>query len=62
MADSANVPEQLVDVLAPLLGLTIEPEYRPGVIANMERNVKIAQLVMEFTLPDEIEVAPVFQP
>jgi Protein of unknown function (DUF4089) len=61
MVDSSNIPI-LVDIMAPLLGLTIAPEYRSGVIANLERNMTIAQLVMEFPLPDEIEVAPVFQP
>lgn len=55
-------PAQLVDLLAQTLQLTLDPEHRPGVIANFVRTSEIAQLVMEFPLPDEIEVAPIFQP
>lgn len=52
----------LVDLMAQLLDLPIDPEHRPGVIANLERTRSIARLVMEFPLPDDIEVAPIFQP
>lgn len=53
---------QLVDHMAELLQLPIAPEYRPGVIANLERTAAIAQLVMEFPLPDDVESAAIFQP
>ncbi|MBF2001518.1 MAG: DUF4089 domain-containing protein [Synechococcales cyanobacterium C42_A2020_086] len=53
---------QLVDLMAELLQLPIAPDYRPGVIANLQRTADIAQLVMEFPLPEEIEIAPVFDP
>ncbi|MBF2048746.1 MAG: DUF4089 domain-containing protein [Leptolyngbya sp. IPPAS B-1204] len=53
---------QLVDLMAQLLQLPIDPEHRPGVIANLGRTAEIAQLVMEFPLPDEIEAAPLFEP
>jgi Protein of unknown function (DUF4089) len=66
MAESASAPpvnlEPLVDQLAHLIGLPLAPEHRPGVIANFERTTTIAQLVMEFPLGDEVEVAPIFQP
>jgi hypothetical protein len=52
----------LVDQLALMLGLPIHPDYRPGVIANLERTATIAQLVMEFPIADDIEAAPTFQP
>lgn len=55
-------PAQLVDLLAQTLQVPLDPEHRPGVVANFVRTAEIAQLVMEFPLPDEIEVAPVFQP
>lgn len=58
---SANIPE-LVDLMAVVLELPIDPDYRPGVIANLERTATIAQLVMEFPIPDNIEAAPTFQP
>lgn len=58
---SANIAE-LVDLMAVVLELPIDPDYRPGVIANLERTATIAQLVMEFPIPDNIEAAPTFQP
>jgi hypothetical protein len=72
MAESASAPpvppvellpgELLVDHLAQLLALPLAPEYRPGVIANFDRTAAIAQLVMEFPLDDEVEIAPIFHP
>jgi hypothetical protein len=52
----------LVDLMAQLLDLPLDPDYRPGVIANFERTAAIAQLVMDFPLADDIEVAPIYQP
>lgn len=52
----------LVDLLAQTLQLPLDPEHRPGVVANFVRTAEIAQLVMDFPLPDETEVAFVFQP
>jgi hypothetical protein len=62
MTDQQMTSEQLVDVLADLMGLTIASEHRPGIIANLERNAELAQLLIEFPIPDEVEIAPVFQP
>ncbi|MBN3923329.1 DUF4089 domain-containing protein [Nostoc sp. NMS4] len=45
-----------------LLDLEIRDEYRHGVVANFERINAIANLVNEFPLPEDIEVAPVFEP
>jgi hypothetical protein len=45
-----------------LLELPLHPDHRPGVIANLERTAAIAQRVLEFPIPDEIEAAPIFQP
>lgn len=59
--DSTNIAE-LVDQMANFLDLLIDPAYRPGVIANLERTATIAQLVMQFPLPDSVEAAPTFQP
>jgi Protein of unknown function (DUF4089) len=52
----------LVDLTAQLIGLELDPAHRPGVIANFEQTAAIAKLVMEFSIPNEIEVATVFQP
>jgi hypothetical protein len=62
MTDTSMDISQLVDLLAQVIQLPLDPAHRPGVIANFERTMTIAQLVMEFPLPDEIEVAPVFEP
>ncbi|WP_445627481.1 DUF4089 domain-containing protein [Nostoc sp. DSM 114167] len=52
---------EYVDLMG-LLDLKIEDEYRDGVVANFERIRAIANLVNSFALPEEIEVAPVFEP
>jgi len=52
----------LVDQMAGLMELPLQPEHRPGVVDNFARIQAIAQLVMEFPLPEEIEAAPVFEP
>jgi hypothetical protein len=51
-----------VDQSARLIGLPIPAEYRQAVIDNFERIAAIAQLVTEFPLPEDIEIAPVFEP
>ena len=54
--------EKYVDHAAAALGLTLDHEFRPGVVANFERTAAIAELVMSFELPDTVEAAPVFRP
>ena len=51
-----------VDHAAPLMGLTLTPEQRDGVIRNLATTFAVAQLVMEFPLPDDVDAAPVFHP
>ncbi|MEH2378257.1 MAG: DUF4089 domain-containing protein [Nostoc sp.] len=53
---------EYVDQMALLLDLELRNEYRDGVVANFERIRAIANLVNEFPLPEDIEVAPVFEP
>ncbi|MEH1906502.1 MAG: DUF4089 domain-containing protein [Nostoc sp.] len=53
---------EYVDQMALLLDLELRDEYRDGVVANFERIRAIANLVNEFPLPEDIEVAPVFEP
>jgi hypothetical protein len=54
--------ENYVDQMAQVLGLPLDAEFRPGVIDNVVRTMAIAQLVLEFPLPEDIEAAPTFQP
>jgi len=53
---------ELVDHIAALIELPIPPDYHAGVVENFDRIVAIAHLVTEFSLPEETEVAPVFEP
>jgi hypothetical protein len=60
-------PEELdvaayVDAAAALIGLTLDPAHRAGVIANMQRNVQMAQLVFDAPAPLDGDQAPVFVP
>lgn len=51
-----------VEQTAQLLGIKIPEEYQEGVVENMTQLSAIAQQVMEFPLPPNIEIAPVFKP
>lgn len=51
-----------VDQMSALLGLDIPADIRLSVIDNFERVIAIAQPVIEFALPDDLESASTFQP
>ncbi|OCQ97310.1 DUF4089 domain-containing protein [Nostoc sp. MBR 210] len=51
-----------VEQAALLLDLPIKDEYYEGVVVNFARIQVIAQLVNSFSLPAEVEAAPVFEP
>jgi hypothetical protein len=53
---------EFVDLMAVMVDLRLRDEYRDGVVANFERIKAIANLVNTFALPDDVEVAPVFEP
>ncbi|MBW4612880.1 MAG: DUF4089 domain-containing protein [Desmonostoc vinosum HA7617-LM4] len=61
MSEEFNVGEY-VDWMGLLLDLRLQDEYRDGVVANFERIMALANLVNEFSLPEDVEVAPVFEP
>ena len=48
--------------MAHLIELPIPTEYQDGVLDNLERIQTIAQLVLEFPLPEDIQLAPTFEP
>ncbi|WP_138503993.1 DUF4089 domain-containing protein [Nostoc sp. PA-18-2419] len=54
--------DEYIEQMALLLDLHLRDEYRDGVVANFERIKAIANLVNSFPLPEEIEVAPIFEP
>jgi hypothetical protein len=53
---------EYVKQMSLLLGLPINNEYKDGVIANFERIKSIAEVVNNFPLPEEIEIATTFEP
>ena len=50
-----------IDAAAQALGLSIAPEWKPAVRANLEVTFKLAALVSEKDLPHDAEPAPVFR-
>lgn len=54
--------ETFVRQSAALTGFTITPEQMPGVVTNIKRIVPLARLFTEFPLPDDVELASVFEP
>ena len=55
-------PAAYIEQMSEILDLPIDPEYRPGVVKNFASICAIATLVTDFPLPEDIEVAPVFEP
>jgi hypothetical protein len=62
MSERAKNHTEYVKQTATLMGLTIDPEYLPGVVNNFQSLVEISSLVTEFKLTDQIEIAPTFEP
>lgn len=62
MTDPSFTPAAYVEQAAALIGLPIPPEYHQSVVENFERIAAVAQLVLEFSLPEAIELAPKFEP
>ena len=44
-----------------LTGLEIDEAWKPAVHANLEVTMRMARLVDEFPLPDEIEPAEIYE-
>ena len=61
MTDPATIAAY-VDHAAPLVGLALTPEQRDGVIRNLAITFVVAELIMAFPLPDDVDAAPVFRP
>ena len=57
---AADPLEEYIDSVAKILGLPVEPAWKPAIKANLEVSLKLARLVDEFALPDETEPASVF--
>ncbi len=60
--DPGADPAAFVDAAATLVGLPVDPAFRPGVVANMALAMRMAALVMGRPLPVADEPAPVYLP
>jgi len=49
-----------IETAVQMLGLSIEPSWKPAIEANFTTTLRLAASFMEFPLPDEAEQAPVF--
>jgi hypothetical protein len=57
---ATNPLDDYIDAVAKALALPVEDAWKPAVRANLEVSLRLARLVDEFPLPDEIEPASVF--
>jgi hypothetical protein len=57
---AADPLDDYIDAVAKALALPVEDAWRPGVRANLDVSLRLARMVDEFTLPDDIEPASVF--
>jgi hypothetical protein len=53
--------DRAIDAGAALLGLTLDPDWREAIRANLAVTLRQADLLDGFDLPDEAEPAPVFR-
>jgi len=53
--------DAFIDASAVVLGLTIAPQWRAAVRANLAITFRLGSVLAEFELPDEAEPAPVFK-
>ena len=53
--------EAHVEHMSKALGLTIEPAWKPAIVAHVGALARAADLVFGLDLPDEIEAAPVYE-
>ena len=52
--------DDYIDAVAKALALPIEDAWKPSVRANLAVTLKLAAMVDEFSLPDEIEPASIY--
>jgi hypothetical protein len=58
--EMADPLDDFIDAVAKALALPVDEAWRPAVRANLEVSLRLARLVDEFALPDEIEPASVY--
>ncbi len=53
--------DSLIDAGTALLGIPLQPEWRPAIRQHLGISLAHAAAVMAFPLPDEADPAPVFR-
>ena len=61
MSVQLDVLDRYIEATADALDLRIEEAWKPSVRSNLEVTLKFARLVEEFTLPDELEPAEIYE-
>jgi hypothetical protein len=61
MGTDEEALDEFIDAAARTLGIPIEPQWKPGIKANLQVTLRVAAMVADFELPDEAEPAPVFE-
>jgi len=57
-----NRMDQMIDAGTAVLGITVRPEWRPGLRIHLEISLGHATAVLDFECPDDLDPAPVFTP
>jgi hypothetical protein len=53
--------DDYIDAVATALALPIDAAWKPAIRANLDVTLKMARMVQEFPLPDEIEPASIYE-
>ena len=53
--------DDYIDTVAEALALPIDAAWKPAIRANLDVTLKMARMVQEFPLPDEIEPASIYE-
>lgn len=53
--------ETYIDAAGAVLDLPIDPAWKPAVRMNLDVSLRMARMVQEFPLPDEIEPASIYE-
>jgi hypothetical protein len=61
MGTDEDAVDEFIDAAARALGIPVEPQWKPGIKANLQVTLRMAAMVADFELPDEAEPAPVFE-
>ena len=53
--------DDYIDAVAKALALPIDAAWKPAIRATLDVTLKMARMVQEFPLPDEIEPASIYE-